>query len=112
MNYEDKTDFELEVMVADFEGIKWHSSPKNSPNGHWLYSNKYKEIEGDSVEKPKYCTNPSDAWPIIQQTWVTLMSPSCRGYGTLWDNAVMRYKCGKLRAAMICFLKMKESQNG
>lgn len=57
-----------------------------------------------------YCNNLTDAWPIIESIWDELMSPPYRGYGTKWERFMLDYDCGKLRAAMICFLKMKDNE--
>ncbi|AUR94700.1 NinX [Vibrio phage 1.197.A._10N.286.54.F2] len=112
MSYEDMSDFEISkevafairgrdaVCVIDTSLGKlvriFNGNPKNEDDSGW--------VDFDP------CNNPSDAWPIIQFIWITLMSPPYRGYGTLWDNTVVRYNCGKLRAAMICFLKMKDAE--
>tara|TARA_Y100000588_G_scaffold31471_1_gene30780 strand:- start:8486 stop:8911 length:426 start_codon:yes stop_codon:yes gene_type:complete len=116
-NYEEMSDFDLEVMVADYNGIKWHSPPKNSPNGHWLYTDKYSELEGDSVEKPKYCSSPNDAWPIIVENGISLRNLPKGGnkyaLEELWVAGRFQFKTidkNPLRAAMICFLKMKDAE--
>lgn len=67
-----------------------------------------------------YCNNPEDAWPIIVGKQISLISRCANGewkaqlhlgrddifdsYASYWDK-------NPLRAAMIVFLMMKESEN-
>ena len=64
------------------------------------------------------CNNPSDAWPIIEQVWSTLMSITSYDYNvgvgesktTIWDARAHAHNDGKLRAACIVYLMMQEAE--
>lgn len=75
-----------------------------------------------------YCNNPSDAWPIICKSLISI-SPHYKftdeseeyiSHSNKWvadnvmsDGKSFRYKdTNPLRAAMIVYLMMKESENG
>ena len=83
------------------------------------------EISGlDSFKARDYCNNPADAWPIISENkistmWMTSEKEWCAwsegdlGEGAwYWENSPDYYfNCtSQLRAAMIVFLMMKESE--
>lgn len=105
--FKEMSDFEINCKVALYLGKHPSSEHECLKTGAC-----YLLTEDLGVrEEFNPCNNPSDAWPIIQLIWVTLMSPPYRGYGTLWDNIVMKHNCGKLRAAMACFLELKQAQN-
>ena len=58
-----------------------------------------------------YCNNPADAWTIIYQNGISI---GIYGHGE-WGAATINHchidGTNPLRAAMIVFLKMQESQN-
>ncbi|AUR81448.1 NinX [Vibrio phage 1.005.O._10N.286.48.F2] len=63
-----------------------------------------------------YCNNPSDAWTIIVENKINIewrdslkLHPLAKGTG---GNACHWSDKNPLRAAMICFLKMKDAENG
>lgn len=68
-----------------------------------------------------YCNNPSDAWPIILSYCmdVELSHPELGDIGTctIYNPMGTDWQCDftdnnkALRAAMICFLKMKDAEN-
>ncbi len=116
MKYEDMSDFQIESKIADLLKIKWHSSPKNSPNGQWIYTDYYNEIKGDSVEKQKYSSNTSDIMPIAIEHGFSIKIPdgNLGGVGTITKyiegarDIKVDYE-GKdktYRAIAICFIKM------
>lgn len=66
------------------------------------------------------CNNPSDAWKIIVSNEIGITPHGCWWMASNFNPSsvgdfqvqVMQYDKNPLRAAMICFLKMKESENG
>lgn len=119
MNYEEKSDFEIEQAVANHEGVFWHVKPCNSPTDGWLYSDNYELCDTASgqtaVELPRYCSNPSDAWPIIVESMISVDQHHNGSYARVWgysDNGLIEIVCLRdtiLRAAMIVFLMMQEA---
>ena len=71
----------------------------------------------EASEWVDYCNNPSDAWPIIIENKINMLwfndddgdYVSCT-VGESSDNKFLSDSDNPLRAAMICFLKMKEKQ--
>lgn len=60
------------------------------------------------------CNNPADAWPIITESMISIRPVG--NDGQLWEASGMAgmkadYDKNPLRAAMIVFLMMKESEN-
>tara|TARA_R110002020_G_scaffold149951_1_gene326420 strand:+ start:554 stop:916 length:363 start_codon:yes stop_codon:yes gene_type:complete len=119
MNYEDMSDFEINLKISKILGLR--QSPI-CPNGNgntgmivYPHSNK---INFDP------CNNPSDAWPIIVEHGICLTSPTVgrkhQLWSASWNKDGGRWSYGDvthgdknpLRAAMICFLKMKDAENG
>lgn len=72
------------------------------------------------------CNNPSDAWPIIADKKISVMWMTGEGQWCAWANGELEEGCWEwrycpenyshgdnpLRAAMIVYLMMKESENG
>lgn len=61
-----------------------------------------------------YCNNPSDAWPIITRSMISIRPVG--NDGQLWEASGMDgmkadYDKNPLRAAMVVFLMMKEAKN-
>ncbi|MEG2554379.1 MAG: phage protein NinX family protein [Hafnia sp.] len=66
-----------------------------------------------------YCNNPSDAWPVIIKNRISMVWDCAEDASSEWWNAVdqyddfrIQYQSNPLRAAMIVYLMMKESENG
>ncbi|AUR87386.1 NinX [Vibrio phage 1.100.O._10N.261.45.C3] len=61
-----------------------------------------------------YCNNPSDAWPIIVESRITVTpyDDENQGWFATYDTSFFIDHKNPLRAAMICFLKMKDAENG
>jgi len=64
------------------------------------------------------CNNPSDAWPIILNNLISMVWDCAEDSSAEWWNAVaqfdecsIQYQSNPLRAAMIVYLMMKESEN-
>ena len=103
MKYEDKSDFEINEQVArlrfDVFAACHDGSRKNG------------SVRASGVEFDP-CNNPSDAWPIIEMIWERLMQVDAYYQThTKWEAYCIEHGVGKLRAAMICFLKMKGAEN-
>lgn len=112
MNYEDMSDPEINKAVADALGLKTTSqyddfiAVRKKGFGQWV------EVD--------YCNNPSDAWPIIFHSQISLTSPNSFGTEEIWDaeyfipkntgEVISENNKNPLRAAMIVFLKMKSEK--
>ena len=113
MNYEDMSDFEINKEIAKSTDGDWH----HSDGIVWK-----DDVEGFSKTFDP-CNNPSDAWPIIiannisinhgktlvNDEWVDIWFVGA-GIPEAQERATNSSKV--LRAAMICFLKMKDAENG
>lgn len=96
MDYEKKSDKQINLEVAKYF----------YDNG-WL--GRHEHLHDSSFD---YCNNPSDAWPIIESIWDELMrTPGGYHGNTVWNQYCEIYKSEKLRAAMICFLKIKDFES-
>lgn len=120
MNYEKMSDFEINKMVAKNLGFKtgWQSGSKigidnNTATGRYV----------------DYCNNPSDSWPVIVDNTISITRCSDVGH-EYWHADLINeieessesddeFVCrtlfthqdkNPLRAAMICFLKMKDAE--
>ena len=121
MNYEEWSNYKINRKVLRLvkgENVVAYKDPK-SPDGVLCHG-----MQG--VFDP--CNNPSDAWPVIVENKISLTT-SC---GVNWnadviltinpnndDNSIFECESSTginsnknpLRAAMICFLKMKDAEN-
>jgi len=117
MKYEDMTKHEINMAVTcitrDCNG--WAVSASNMGFYHCgIDGNEFEE-----VEVIDYCNNPNDAWSIIESIWSTLNSVTeydlstqiRRIKTTTWRATMCEYKCSAFKAAMICYLKMKDAEN-
>lgn len=124
MNYEDMSDFEIEVEVTKiiFPFVLDDGYGFVGSRDGFIYTRgdkKEHKLSGNRLicTVKNYCNNPSDAWPIIVENGICI-NAMAGGDFTLWysndkhytnvDNAV--YSENPLRAAMICFLKMKDAE--
>lgn len=63
------------------------------------------------IDIPDYCNNPSDAWPVILQSKISIFALDGDDWGARGYNCIIRsINPNPLRAAMELFLKMKESE--
>lgn len=98
MNYEEMSDFEINKAVSSkFRKV-------------WTWKGKvYLSMTSTKPFDP--CNNPNDAWPIIEMIWERLMQVDAYYQAhTKWEAYCIEHKVGKLRAAMIAFLKMKDAE--
>ena len=120
MNYEEMIDFEINLKVANLVRDEWinvsrkegsetclHIIDSNGATGHTKHS--YVD----------YCNNPSDAWPIIVENNISLeLDKDCLAEAYILETYASNSKSDRisvvddnpLRAAMICFLKMKDAE--
>lgn len=124
MNYEDMSDFEIEVEVTKVlfpfvldEGYEFLGSRDG-----FLYTKEDKREHKLSGNKlictiKNYCNNPSDAWTIIVDNLIDVLSPLHEGGKweatafTKYDELVSSLHLNPLRAAMICFLMLVGGNN-
>lgn len=119
-DYSKMSDFEINKQVAEIaiDG-DWFLEPTDeSPS--WFVNH---GVEGkNTVKLPDYCNNPADAWPIIVKHGISLThdygeweSEACLdlpigAHGTDELCSVGGIDKNPLRAAMIAFLLLKESE--
>ncbi len=115
MNYEDMSDFEINKLVAgivtDGDVIDYCDMFKG-PTDDCVQVIYKIGIHGEHYD---YCNNPSDAWPIIVENKINIewrnsmrLHPLAKGTG---GNSCHWSDKNPLRAAMICFLKMKDAES-
>ncbi len=113
MSYEEMSNFEINKLVATLIGLKvsefqYLDYCDRDENVALLDRVNYQDTSAD------YCNNPSDAWPIIKKN---LISVFCERQGqwvtehTHGFSVIEVRSENPLRAAMICFLKMKDAES-
>lgn len=128
MNYEGMGDNKINKLIVELmhdpsepycilhNGV-WHKSIGHIigryPDGAFKFVND----ERWWVPFPNYCNNPSDAWPIITENHINLSKhkedDEWFAFTRADDLGVSEFQCkdkNALRAAMICFLKMKDAE--
>ncbi len=110
MNYEDMSDFEINKLVAGktFDRSEWVCVSS------WSDGDFVAKLVNSTQERFAPCNNPSDAWPIIVENKIAI--DFIDGYGWTANpafNCSISVSCHDepLRAAMICFLKMKDAES-
>lgn len=121
MNYENMSDFELTMRVAsEVAEDSWISANKSARSDSELvltYQNGPGCTRNVYID---YCNNPSDAWPIIMESHITIFSPDYNKGDSDWraeiydsDEGIFDFTDrNPLRAAMIVFLMMQEAKRG
>lgn len=121
MNYEDMSVLNVNRSVAKALGYKLNEGVSHEQDSgcfegceQEFYALIGEPGMGDSFD---FCNNPSDAWPIIVDNKITI---SPQDSGDEWEasasvNDDLRFDFevwdkNPLRAAMICFLKMKDAE--
>lgn len=112
MDYSKLSDAEINLAVA---AIQFPQSERNTPYYH--RPDTYIYHRNGTHEAKDYCNNPADAWPIIesrfislqflQGNWMASVNPSQE---TGFRAACFIERGNPLRAAMIVFLIMQESE--
>lgn len=123
MNYEEMSDFEINKAVlliqdidGDIESVTQRQSRIKCISNQALV--KIKEF--DDVEKFNPCNDPSDAWPIIVENKFSITSwgnrndfwmvSNCSSWDADNPTSINVVDKNPLRAAMICFLKVKDAE--
>ena len=119
MNYEELSNFEINKAVASIMYPDYEWLPCK---GHDSMVIGFDDIENraDQGYRYDYCESPNDAFPIITENRISIFDTGENVYG--WaasDNVFKFYSNGDgthhfdknpLRAAMIVFLKLHESE--
>ncbi|ENL7677776.1 DUF2591 family protein [Enterobacter hormaechei] len=114
MDYCKLSDFEINKAVAEIAiNGDWLLEPTDeSPS--WFFNH---GVQGkNTVKLPDYCNNPADAWPIITANKISIyaMSEADKrgGWGAeaFHPNDAYSFNDNPLRAAMVVFLMMQESE--
>lgn len=108
MNYEDMSNKQINKKVAVVNGLK------ESPVSDMMYGDGLVVYPHSNEVNFDPCNNPSDAWPIIVENEIDIYFNSSDGHGAykhIDNNSGIDTPCkNPLRAAMICFLKMKDEE--
>lgn len=117
MNYEEMSDFEINVEVAKASGLDvQYQSMRN--DGRVLVVVKIDCGVERYYRVPDYCNSWDDAGPVILENKIGIetTSSSCEWVARTCSTNMssMMFRCGKhknpLRAAMIVFLMMKDAE--
>ncbi len=126
-DYSKLSDFEINCKVANALGMTKHfffldaedefdddiepseRGPIWQTREHFV--NGYRPSNGNPFTP---CNNPSDAWPIIVDSGIGIRKQKSNGLwvATQEGGSYPKYDDNPLRAAMIVYLMMKESENG
>ena len=119
MNYEEMSDFEVNMRVAcsiDGVSVNENGNPEYAIDCFLLSDNgisvKWLRCGNDEFEFFNPCNNPSDAWPIIERNGIGMYKTpdgwTCGtsiSYGNFENETT---DANPLRAAMIVFLMMQD----
>ena len=129
MNYEEMSNYEINKEVSKYWGvISKHLNLEdteitlNDENETVYVMSENGVFEWLPVTYFDPCKNPNDAWPIIVDNNIEI-TPNFNGMWTascikvytfeeepVYDNDLCQSDKNPLRAAMICFLKMKDAE--
>lgn len=124
MNYEGMGDFEVNrcvAMVLDGVEYDYRGEPKYAVDC-FLTDSETSSVTvywngNDEPEFVDYCNNPLDSWPIITENHINLSKhkkdDEWFAFTRADDLGVSEFQCkdkNPLKAAMICFLKMKDAE--
>lgn len=109
---EGKSNFEINKLVAEEEGVKWHLSPysKSNDTPHWIYCDNWDSVNGDSIYLPDYCNSWGDMGQIIEYKKICLVSNESGGEWVAFldeFDTIMASNESPLRAAAIVYLMME-----
>ena len=120
MNYQDMSDFEINMRVAcSIDGVRVdeNGNPERAVDCFLAVDNsssvKWLRRGNDEHDFFNPCNRPSDAWPIITSNGIcTNNAKSSRTFASSFDslgNLNRKWFCeNTLRAAMIVFLMMRD----
>lgn len=129
IDYEDMSDLEINKLVAGHNGFI--VADEDSGCYNYNYREKYpstiwvaKHEFGNQIEpweQFNFVLCPSDAWPIMKEYGIATIcedgkligaTTNSQEYYEPYGSKIFSYEDeNPLRAAMICFLKMKDAQN-
>lgn len=117
MSYETATDYEINKRVIEFY---YGDDIEIEFDGLQIFTCETEVNDTGRFTLKKYfdpCNNPSDAWPIIIENHINLSKHKGNGewfaFTRADDLGVSEFQCkneNALRAAIICFLKMKDAE--
>ncbi|CAM0042511.1 hypothetical protein VPHK392_0011 [Vibrio phage K392] len=130
MNYEEMSDFEINKLVVELKckGQLIKILPQKDafdPMETGVMSSDVHIVTSSGMEQSiNPCNNPSDAWPIIVDNDIEISISRHAGFKTGnyiaksdWEREgnnnyanVISFHKNPLRAAMICFLKMNDTE--
>jgi hypothetical protein len=120
--YEEMSDLDINKMVAAKLGINFPVKPKEpycSIDGNVIRNNGTDGRDGRPYFGD-YCNNPSDSWSIIVSNKICIQwyedghgiyASASMATSDESNNSFISDDENPLRAAMICFLKIKEQTN-
>lgn len=116
MKYEEMSDFEINKLVVDKHLHMFVNESKSRgrlDSDVWVFDSE--GLPRNTNYNP--CNKPSDAWPVIVDNGITI---SPQDNGCEWEashgldenlnSKFEEWDINPLRAAMICFLKMKDAE--
>jgi len=112
MNYDEASDFEINKAVAEALGHKVVDGTGDEVRGDIMTF--APNPDGSIGSFKNFCNYADDAWPIIADNlidirWYRNGEARAKVYNpVMWSG----FEKNALRAAMIVFLKLKESNNG
>ncbi|MGJ7092232.1 phage protein NinX family protein [Morganella morganii] len=112
--YRDKSDFEINVLVAKLELMKItlfhvYDAKYSDEKESMIYLVGSKWCEAELLD---YCNNPADAMPIIIENGISMIRVNNEWSACQFNNHCIEVNDSNYyRAAMICFLMMKEAEN-
>lgn len=120
-DYSKLSDFEINKLVAEtlYKDRKSLIVLREIPNRSAvsIFCDLGYNEEIVSIACADYCNKPEDAWPIIYNNNITVSAPMNTDEPSYWlcydtnNSDTSSNDKNSLRAAMIVFLKMQESQN-
>ncbi|AUR84319.1 NinX [Vibrio phage 1.054.O._10N.261.52.A1] len=116
MNYEEMSDFEINKLVSGF--IDFGNLIVTVNDSEEVVYLCEKDGLWDMLPMGHFspCSDPLSAWPIISDNEIDIYFNSSSGHGACKHTRNKRgidvANKNPLRAAMICFLKMKDAENG
>ena len=116
MNYEEMSDFKINLKVANLVRDEWINVSRKEGSETCLHIIDSNGAIGHTKHSyVDYCNNPNDAFPIIVENKIDIKHyiGGCEcaivDDKTVEDLFLTSHK-NPLRAAMICFLKMKDAE--
>ncbi|ELY2796577.1 DUF2591 domain-containing protein [Cronobacter dublinensis] len=113
MDYSKLSDFEINKRVGSAIGKEL--MPDDCQD---LGLSGFSEVMLRNGDFKDYCNDPADAWPIIQESGISIeydgidwMAYHCSCASIKYSNPIEENAGKPLRAAMIVFLMMQESQH-